>query len=238
MFRFVTKEEYWQVEDSGLLDKLPRAPFGWHMKNIQDAMAFSLLRSCRGQTIAEVGGGDSRLLPALAAHNRCVNIEPYEGIGCGPKTNTLPDSITNIPAYLGRTRQSIRDETFDVVFSISVLEHVPDEELEGFLQDAARISKKGGLGLHLIDVYTSESPPSALVERQRRTGDIFFSHFTPLSEDLLGQDGDWRKDLIFRCSCATNPDDAMNRWNHIAPSLRHIRATHQSCSLILAGRAK
>ena len=74
MYRFVTKKEYWDIEDSGLLAQLPPTNYAWHLKHIQDAVAYKYLHQLKGKTIAEAGGGSSRLLPALARHNSCYNI--------------------------------------------------------------------------------------------------------------------------------------------------------------------
>lgn len=89
MFRFVTKKELWGFEDSGLAAQLPPTHI-WHLKDIQDAMAYKYLHNLKNMRIAEVGGGNSRILPILARQNTCFNIEPFDGVGQGPKTNTLP----------------------------------------------------------------------------------------------------------------------------------------------------
>lgn len=40
MFRFVSKQEYWDIADSGILKDLPHK-FDWHLKSIQDAIAYN-----------------------------------------------------------------------------------------------------------------------------------------------------------------------------------------------------
>ncbi len=232
MFRFVTKKEYWAVENSGILAGVPR-PRDWHLKSIQDAVAFSLLHRFRGKHIAEVGGGNSRILPALARHNACCNIEPFEGADGGPQANALPPEIANLRTYLGEHSPVLQPGVFDAVFSVSVLEHVPTPALPAFFQDNRRIMKTGGLCLHLVDIYCAERPSPANTERFAAVKTLFFAAFAPLSETVIGED-----ELVFRCAYASNPDNLMNAWNAIVPSLRETRETHQSCSLILAGTAK
>lgn len=238
MYRFVTKKELWAVEDSGLTAKLAPSRESWSLKNIQDAVAYKHLQQFKGKTVAEVGGGDSRVLPTLARQNSCCNIEPFEGQGNGPTTNTLPSEIIKLKAYLGQTDLLIKDGKFDVLFSISVIEHVPEDKLESFFADSRRILKAEGFALHMIDIYVSEEPSLASMKRHQSIGDLFFSYFQPLTpSEVMGRNGNWADALRFHCRYATNPDNAMNYWNKIAPQLRNIREEQQSCTLILAGLA-
>ncbi len=230
--RFVTKREYWDLEDSGLLETLP-CPAPWHLKTIQDAVAFSRLHMLRGKTIAEIGGGNSRLLPTLARQNHCVNIEKFEGCGAGPTENALPSEISVIDAYLGHTGALLAKETFDAAFSISVIEHVAPEDMEFFFHDNARILKKNSLSLHLIDISCSDTPSSHMQKRFSMIKQHFFKFFTPLSHEIIAED-----DLHFRCEYATNPDNVTHSWAQIVPDARTIFETHQICSIVLAGYAR
>jgi hypothetical protein len=231
MFRFVNKKEVWGIEDSGILENLPQLPY-WSLKNIQDAVAYNYLRSYENGTIAEIGGGNSRLLQVLAKNNRCFNIDKFEGVGGGPKHSDLPAEISIVHAYLGKeTKNIIENEVFDVVFSISVIEHIADCDLKDLFEESARISKKGALSLHLIDVYCAEEPRQQA--RMTLLVNLFFSYFSPLEQKMISPN-----EVEFSCSYATNPDNAMNRWNKSVPGLRQLRETHQSCSLILGGIRK
>lgn len=238
MFRFVTKKEYWAIDDSGLMAQLPPAEFAWHLKSIQDAMAYKYLYQFNGKIVAEVGGGNSRVLPALARQNSCYNIDPLEGLGGGPETNLLPTEIVNVKALLGKSCQMIKDATFDVLFSISVVEHVPTDDLESFFADNRRIMKGGGCSLHLIDIYTSEEPSPDSIKRSRLASEVFFQYFRPMTDEIIGQNGNWDEALRFHCRYATNPDNIMNTWNKLVLMLRKVREEQQSCTLILAGFAK
>jgi len=105
MFRFVTKKEYWDIEDSGLLTQLAPANFVWHMKNIQDAAAYKYLHQFEGVAIAEVGGGHSRVLPALAHRNSCYNIEPFEGLGMDRKPPPCPRTSSTYEPIVDRVNR-------------------------------------------------------------------------------------------------------------------------------------
>jgi SAM-dependent methyltransferase len=232
MFRFVTKKEYWDIEDSGLLRDIVSHP-RWHLKSIQDAIAYSILHNLRGKKIVEIGGGNPRILPALAQSNVCFNIDKFKGVGHGP-TNDFPPSVIHIiNAYLGETKDYIHDYMFDVSFSISVMEHVPFQALQSFLRDNRRILKSGGLAVHLIDIYCNEHQDIDNIRRFSVIRKEFFSYFTPLSDDVITEN-----DLHFSSSYATNPDNEMNAWNKSVPGLREKREVCQSCALLLAGLAK
>lgn len=92
--------------------------------------------------------------------------------------------------------------------------------------------------MHLIDIYIAESPAAATIERCRATGELFFKHFCPMTDEIIGRSGTWEDALRFRTCYATNPDNAMQRWNKSVPKLREVRETHQSCTLLIAGLAK
>lgn len=234
MFRFVNKSELWKIEDSGVLKALAPANFGWHLKNIQDAIAFEHLRRCSGLQIAEIGGGYSRVLPAVASKNSCYNIEKFEGAGGGPNQPIEIPEIKRIEAYIGDSQGIIADESFDVIFSISVIEHVDENLMDKFWADCARISKPGALMLHLIDVYLTDGPPPKPLEERLNAYRIAFDqgYFTPADPAQVLNPPDTR----FSCAFATNPDNVMQNWNRLAPSLRMKREKSQCCSLVMLGK--
>lgn len=235
MLRFITKQEYWKAEDDGTVALLPTAPFAWHLKSIQDAVALSWLKEHKGKDVAEVGGGDSRVLQVLAANNRATNIDSFKGLGNGPTTKpgTAPYAI--VPSLLGAFDARLADSSFDIVFSISVVEHVSTENLANFHEDCLRILRPGGLLLHLIDVYLRDTiaENKNAVDRISHYGRWLENHQCSalnMAHVLLPED------IRFSCSYASNPDNVLNRWNKTAPSLAALRAEAQSVSLIFAAR--
>ena len=234
MLRFVTKKEYWDAEDQGVLDLMPKSKF-WYLKTIQDVMALYQIKDLRGKNIAEIGGGDSRVLPVLKAHNRCVNIDEFKGSGHGPTKKVSIDGIDNIYVNVGEFSSQLADESFDVIFSISVIEHIASDKLHDFFQDSIRILKPGGKVIHLIDVYVEDDDSNNAGVRDRvRLYNEFFENSA--IESVGGRIG--VSDVKFSCSYATNPDDILNSWNRMAPSLKHKREISQSCSLILMATKK
>jgi SAM-dependent methyltransferase len=233
MLKFVTKTDCWGAEDAGLPALLPPVSFPWHLKSIQDTVAMSFLQGCRDEKIAEIGGGHSRLLPFLSRKNQTVNVDRFEGQGGGP---TKPDATTKvIPAFMGDFDTRLHDGEFDTVFSISVVEHVPLSKLPDFHTDCLRILKPGGLLLHLIDTYLCDDAKdnAAAIERIRAYKKWLRE---PSCEPLDPVQILRPKEVRFSCSFATNPDNEMQRWNRVAPSLRDLRSKAQSVSLLFGAR--
>lgn len=81
------------------------------------------------------------------------NLDKFEGWGNGPTDIPQNTSYTIIPNYIGAFDEKLPDNYFDVVFSISVLEHVnlEDDALDEVVRDMERVLKPGGLSAHCID---------------------------------------------------------------------------------------
>lgn len=234
MLRFVNKEEYWRVENSGILIQIPKIQL-WHLKSIQDAMAFEYLHQCKGKKIAEIGGGNSRISPVMAKHNECYNVDKFEGVGNGPKKEVLFDNVTNINVMMGEFSKLLQDNYFDIIFSISVVEHVPNDMLNSFFKDCQRILKLGGEMIHLIDVYVEDDPNQnvELVQRVMKYREAFTSGLfkSPNPDDvIISEEG-----VKFSTAFATNPDNVMDRWNKSSPGLKKKREKAQSCTLLMVG---
>lgn len=222
MLDVIRKYEYFQWWDSQVASRT-----FVELKGIQDAWILSRLGNIAGKRIAEVGGGRSRVLERLKASNECWNIEKFEGVGAGPKSVQTSPGITLIDAYLGDFDPRLPDAHFDVVFSVSVVEHVPPARLQSFFTDCARILKPGGLLLHAIDLYVFDqpNPRNEVVNAYRRVTDdaaLGLQWIEPPAADAS---------ITFKCDYASNPDMTLAQWNQFAPSLRAQREVAQSISL-------
>lgn len=230
--RFVTKTDIWTLEHPAAQRALAPSE-NWRLKSIQDAMAIGRLAEIEGRIVGEIGGGDSRVLPLLAERNTCFNIDPFDGSGSGPtKVAALP-GVTTIRGAVG-TPLDWPDASFDVLFSISVVEHVPQQTITAFFDDCARLLRPGGTLLHLIDVYLDDAGPRRphIVERitaYRAPFETWLEGSGPVIEVAAAR---------FSCAFATNPDFTMQRWNVSNPNLAHKRAISQSCSLLMEGRKR
>lgn len=253
MFQFVTKEEYWDVVDSGILENIGTKrnrgwglkSFGdailgknnrpWSLKSIQDAIAFKHLHKYSNLNIAEIGGGDSRVLPALVNKNLCFNIDEFKGVGQGPEKLVQLKGVTNVLASVGDFSDSIDDGQFDVIFSISVVEHIPKNKIDDFFCDCYRILKPSGIMIHLIDVYLEDANGDNSNAYNRISSYKSYFHdnfFHPVSEPIIKTDND----VCFSTSFISNPDNILEQWNRLIPQLKKKREVSQSCALTMIGQ--
>lgn len=126
------------------------------LKYYQDLLALRFIRDNvpPGSRILDVGGGISRILSHLAATYECWNIDKLEGVGNGPRAIKDPP-YRLVRDYMGNFNPELPDNYFDLVFSISALEHVPQHDTKIFdniISDINRVLKPGGLSLHLFDI--------------------------------------------------------------------------------------
>jgi ubiquinone/menaquinone biosynthesis C-methylase UbiE len=131
-------------------------PLTSDLKRYQDLLVFSFIRRNvpKGSKILEVGGGQSRILARLSKEYECWNVDKLEGVGNGPKV-AQQDNVTLIKSYIGDFSKDIPSSYFDLVFSVSALEHVPESDLQFFthiLDDINRIMRPNGTSIHAFDI--------------------------------------------------------------------------------------
>lgn len=229
MLDFIRKSFLWNAWDQNLQNELPKLG-GFHLKSIQDLAVYSHLKSMQGKTIGEIGGGNSRVLRTLSKNNTCYNIEKFAGKDGGPASEVIIPNVENILVFLGEFSPLIKDESFDCLFSVSVVEHVPSQNLEDFAKDGLRALKSGGLWIHAIDMYLKDEPEADTDARYQ----AYRNWFNLPGMKALGPIFDGP--IEFRCDMATNPDDTMHAWGRIAPNLIPLRQIAQSTSLLLIGQ--
>lgn len=229
MFDIIRKPFLWQAWDRKLQEEVGQR-HTFHLKSIQDLVIYDHLRSLEGKKIAEIGGGNSRILAKLATRNDCYNIEKFEGQGGGPVSVIDLPGVTNIPVFLGEHSGKLEKDFFDVVFSISVIEHVPNKMLADFVREGISILKPGGLWLHAIDIYIEDQPSERMTEKFNIYRDwLALPGLDPVGRILEGP-------LKFTCDMATNPDNVMYEWGKIVPSLIPLRQKAQSVSILMAAK--
>jgi hypothetical protein len=133
-----------------------------NLKEYQDLLVFAFIEQFvpPGSKILDVGGGDSRILRHFGKSRECWNLDRLEGVGNGlQEIEAGPFKL--VRDYLGNFNAELPEKFFDFVFSLSALEHVPEDDPGLFptlLADLNRVTKRGAYSLHLFDVTLS--PPS------------------------------------------------------------------------------
>lgn len=207
------------------------------LKYFQDAAAMAEIAAFARReggdrvSVADVGGDQSRLIPLLRGTRHTFDfsiIDTWsESVGNGTLVEPdVGDDVTLLDCLLGTDacKEVVPDASFDVVTSISVVEHVPVDQLEPFFADCERICKPGGLVLHHVDIHLSDSPDST---RGAAYLETFGKVFGPPERDV----DDW----AFRAGYVSNPDDIMFRWGQRADNMAY-RASRQAVDLVLRAR--
>jgi glycosyltransferase involved in cell wall biosynthesis/ubiquinone/menaquinone biosynthesis C-methylase UbiE len=130
------------------------------LKFYQDLLVLRFIRDnvSPGSRILDVGGGISRILAHLAPNYECWNIDKLDGVGNGPRAVKDPP-YRLVRDYMGNFNSELPDGYFDLVFSISALEHVPQHDsalFDSIINDINRVLKPGGLSLHLFDIVLKQ----------------------------------------------------------------------------------
>jgi len=130
------------------------------LKRYQDLLVFTFIKDYipEGSRILDVGGGISRLLSYFSQQYECWNIDKLEGIGNGPK-GIGNRNYKLVKDYMGNFNEELPDNYFDLVFSVSALEHVPQEDsvfFQNIIDDINRVLRPGGYSLHLFDIVFNE----------------------------------------------------------------------------------
>jgi glycosyltransferase involved in cell wall biosynthesis len=121
----------------------------WMIKAILASVPF-------GGKLIEIGAGEPRVADILNKLGYQVTIiDPYEGDGNGPTEyesfkKQYPD-LKIIKEYFKSGISSLDEEPYDCVYSISVLEHVPLEQIPEIFKEIRKIVKLDGFSIHCID---------------------------------------------------------------------------------------
>jgi len=144
------------------MESLPELSFiNGDLKDVQRPwVAHTILHNIPvGAKCLEIGGGDPHVADFLTKKGyRVTVIDPYDGRHGGPSDMSefvvgYPD-ITFIRGEFPSGTQHIKDESFDCVYSVSVLEHVPGQVASTFHREIKRLLKTGGFNIHAIDHVT------------------------------------------------------------------------------------
>lgn len=109
-----------------------------------------------GGRICEIGAGEPFVADFLAQCGFEVTIvDPYDGSGQGPVDyeafSSAHPGIRFVRSSFGGSVQGLTDGYFDAIYSISVLEHVPMDQVASLGEGVRRYGKKAVRSIHAID---------------------------------------------------------------------------------------
>ena len=129
--------------------------------------AYYTLRPRPGERILEIGGALSGLQFALArAGSEVHNVDPFVDYGSGDYRRD-PEKVhgrlnkafgTDVRLYRATLPEAGVVGTFDAIFSVSTLEHVPRDDLVETLTVARRLLKPGGRIVLTVDLFLNLDP--------------------------------------------------------------------------------
>ena len=109
-----------------------------------------------GGKLLEIGGGEPLAAKILTQLGYGVTIvDPYDGTANGPTEyayyKAKYKNIKLIRKYFKNDVEQLKNKKFDCIYSISVLEHVPDAEIESLFDTCKKYITKNGHFIHAID---------------------------------------------------------------------------------------
>jgi SAM-dependent methyltransferase len=144
--------------------------------------------------VLEIGGGEPIVSGFLEELGYDVTlVDPYDGFGNGPTNFDLYveqfPNVRIVREYFRPGLAGLVPESFDAIFSISVLEHIPPDPLSECFDAIAEFLAPGGASIHCFDfilqgnggAYDLEQAPRILAAQTRLNG----ASSQPPLEDLL-----------------------------------------------------
>jgi hypothetical protein len=109
-----------------------------------------------GGRLLEIGAGEPAVAAALHELGYDVTVmDPYEGAGNGPTAyaeyRLRFREVRIIKAEFDENAPEIAGESFDGIYSISVLEHIRHHRFDGLFAGIAQHLRPGGQSVHCID---------------------------------------------------------------------------------------
>lgn len=155
----LTKFNYATVRDyCDSADHIPTLmQFDGDLKDVQRPWALKAILACLapGSKLLEIGAGEPIVAGALAELGYEVTVvDPYEGAGNGPvEYQKYVKQFPNVHIIKGHFTSDLpfAPETFDSIYSISVLEHIPLTELPNIFLGIKNFLHPGGYSIHCVD---------------------------------------------------------------------------------------
>lgn len=133
----------------------------WGLKSMGTLFCVDKIVRLKPSKVLEVGPGWNRHFSDHFGDTlEYWMIDDASDIGWSDKSSEkFEEAVVNrknthfVRGYLGGFSKELPEASFDLVFSISVVEHVPPEQKRNFYKDMFRIVKPGGYIAHSIDMF-------------------------------------------------------------------------------------
>jgi len=241
MYRLGTSEDLWACSER--YPEIFQVAFKHHsLKPLGHATVCEYIRrefiiADKNYSVLEIGHGASS--PFFAIFGSSDKIHCY-GIDDNDKDNTVSISalnklrgsypnVTFYSGYLGEnSSNNLPSNFFDLVFSVSVVEHIPKEHLQSFHKEVLRILKPNGLQIHSYD-----RPWGGDVKLMKRT--IENVGFEWLEAPQPDNDEFWRLETIELARIVfEHPYNVMEKFMHLTP--REGRRLYNWVTLLVGAR--
>lgn len=155
------------------------------LKNVQRPWAVKTILGCLAPParVLEIGGGEPIVAGFLSELGYDATlIDPYDGLSNGP--TDFQHCVEHFPHvrivrdYFGDNMAKFEPASFDVILSVSVLEHVPHRPLASCFAGIAKYLRPGGHSVHCFD-FVAQGPGTEhafenaryVLEQQNRLND-------------------------------------------------------------------
>lgn len=146
-------------------------PRDWSIKEFGTLFCYDQILTTGARRVLEIGCGYNTFfaeqLHALGVDYWYID-RSNDYLGIGKNEDLFYQAVakrkscgaTFIDGLLGENSASLPTESFDLLFSISVVEHIDNSAMPVILNECRRILKFGGLSVHSIDIYPQSKKAS------------------------------------------------------------------------------
>lgn len=159
MFELGKTDHWWEIAKRyPVLSNHPNT-----LKPLGYAHAVNLIESFKPERVLEVGHGTMSFLFDIfsdkiemwglddVVEGSFIYEEDFENL------KVKFPNVTFVRDLLGKFSKKLPENYFDLVYSVSVIEHIPHELLPAVFEETRRILKPGGIVSHSYDVYFGQS---------------------------------------------------------------------------------
>jgi len=160
MFEIGTTDHWWEsAKKYPVLSHYPDI-----LKPLGYAHMITLIETFKPKRVLEVGHGGGTYIYQLYKDNneiefwglddevkdRSVSVEELKNV------RIWNPHVKFVSGLLGANSKELPENYFDLVYSVSVMEHIPHESLRSVFEDTYRILRPGGIVSHSYDIYIGQ----------------------------------------------------------------------------------